>query len=426
MAASLLQRCVLFTRGSAKCTKHAFTARRCLLSASYLDAKIWEQRQKDPQNLAELASLMDRTYDRNLPVSSLTIARFVDNISSKEEVDQTDYYLYKFRHSPNCWYLRDWTVHSWIRQCLKYGARDKAMHTLKNKVQYGLFPDDLTFNLLIDSFLKDDDHKGACSVVEEVMLQEAFDTASTRILSLYALAKYLATKPALSWEEERNVGASLLIAGLKEENSTGLSAQLLGYALLGKVEQSRGIRAVYHQMPLIWTPGYLSRALAVMETVCSAAEDVKLSKEALDCLEGVLRDASPASEAGVTEGDGDAQETEDSQTGEAVSEEDQLERAKLPEYASRFQELSGKLQSLERVDASSLLALVSMLSEAELAVAERADGEQYAGKVQEWEEERHHLIQREKELREKAQQERQARLAAKAKAKALAQAQASA
>lgn len=42
---------------------------------------------------------------------------------------------------------------------------------------------------------------GACSVVEEVMLQEAFDLPSTQILSLYALGSYLATRPQLAVSE---------------------------------------------------------------------------------------------------------------------------------------------------------------------------------------------------------------------------------
>nr|XP_055024950.1 28S ribosomal protein S27, mitochondrial isoform X1 [Misgurnus anguillicaudatus] len=394
MAASILQRCFTPVQSFPRCLYHRSIARRCLLSAAYTDTTVWDQRQKDPQNIAQLASLMDRTYERKFPVSSLTIARFIDNLSSREEVDQAEYYLYKFRHSPNCWYLRDWTIHSWFRHCLKYGVRDKALYTLKNKVQFGIFPDDFTFNLLIDSYIKDEDFKGACAVVEEVMLQESFEKISTQILSLYALSRYLATKPELTWQEERNIGASLLLAGLKQENSVGFSAQLLGCALIGKVELSRGIHSVFHQMPLIWTSGYLGRALVVMETVCSDSRDVKLSKEVLDSVEKILEDLSRL-----------PQEASDGQKS-LLDEEDEQERDKLPQYISRFKELSKRLEVQDKLDPRGLESLSSTLTQQTLIRCEESDISEYQKRVQDWETERLQLIQRETEMRQNAQRER--------------------
>ncbi|KAJ7993940.1 hypothetical protein DPEC_G00259890 [Dallia pectoralis] len=409
MAASVLQRCFGGVKVIHKCGSHRFIARRCLLSAAYTDTKLWEAREKDHQNLAQLAALMDKTYERNFPVSSLTISQFVDNILSIEEVDQAVYYLYKFRHSPNCWYLRDWTVHSWVRQCLRYGARDKALHTLKNKVQFGMFPDEFTFNLIIDSFIKDNDFKGACSVVEEVMLQESFEQLTTQILSLYALSNYLATKPVMNVSEERAMGAALLIAGLKQDNSIGLSSQLLGNALLGKVEIANGIRAVFRGMPLTWTPGYLGRALSVMERVAANPDDCKLSKDVLDRLEGLLHNLSSDSDSSGE----DEMAEEEKKIEEEVEEEDMAEREKLPFYSSRFKELSGQLQSSGKVDPSPLHVLVSSLVQQSLASAEGPDVEQYQSKLEEWEAERQQLISREKVSRKKAEEERQARQAAK-------------
>ncbi|XP_032801748.1 small ribosomal subunit protein mS27 [Petromyzon marinus] len=391
--------------------------RRTLLSAAYTDPARWEETRKpEPQSLVKLAKLMDGLHDSKLPVSSLSIARFVDNISSREEVDQAEYYLYKFRHSENSLCLREWTIHNWLRKCLQYGAKDKALYTIQNKVQYGIFPDPYGFNLLLDTYIKADDFKGAAQVAVEVMLQEAFDWTSTQLLALHALHGFLSGQPDVSWQEDRNIGAALLLAGQAQNTTAGYSSQLMGSAKIGKVELMKGLRAVFTRMPLIWTPGYLDRGIDIMDKVLQSPGAVQLTTDSVEAMAAVLEELEKLTEEGADAaqeedaddkegGRGDVQVPQPAQLeAEDAREAEERRRAVLPALRQRFQAARAELERSGRLSSRSAKDEVLAQAQELLPALERQEVAEFGEQVALWEKQREELALLEATAQERARE----------------------
>ncbi|XP_043542493.1 28S ribosomal protein S27, mitochondrial-like [Chiloscyllium plagiosum] len=120
--------------------------------------------------------------------------------------------------------------------------------------------------------------------------------------------------------------------------------------------------------------------------------------------------ASETSESMATD---ESQETKQDAAFED-DEDDENEKSKLTDYLNKFKKLYAELESLGKIETESLVTLTDKLVKENLPSSETEEILKYEKKLEKWEEERASLIQRERELKEKARQEREARRAAKA------------
>ena len=99
--------------------------------------------------------------------------------------------IYRFRKSPASNPVRDSIIYIIVRSYIDSNIAEHLLPLLKARSQTGIFPDAITFSLLLDHFIKERDFASAAEVTYEMMLQEDFSHPTSRLLALYSSVQHL-------------------------------------------------------------------------------------------------------------------------------------------------------------------------------------------------------------------------------------------
>lgn len=184
-----------------------YSVQRHLLSDAYLCQEAWKKRLNAPELKVPcnefLTKLFDK-YEKDKMISVVDISILVNKISELDENDleMVESLLYKFRHCRGAHDITDSLAYSLVRCYIEINKAERLIPILKNKVNYGIFPNYQTANILMDHFIKAKKYNNAAEVAYEMMLQEDFSHRATALLSLYSCIKHFMHMPLPDTVEE--------------------------------------------------------------------------------------------------------------------------------------------------------------------------------------------------------------------------------
>ncbi|XP_030763769.1 uncharacterized protein LOC115888246 [Sitophilus oryzae] len=241
---------------------------RTFLSPAYYCNEVWEHRLQNPilqKVVAEdLYHDLDHRYQRTKQISAIDVDIFVNSIPSDVYVDEMLDLVHKLRLTADSSNTLDSTSHAIVRNLLKFDRVQDLIIALDDRLNYGLFIDNYTGNLLMDTFWKSKQYANGALIASLFMLQEEFEHPLVCAFSLLHCYNYLLNpegwiEPTVPEEPEEEVkvrvkylrnpyddehfdlkdpqkivGKTLAMISKKENDPLHQSFYILGMALFGK------------------------------------------------------------------------------------------------------------------------------------------------------------------------------------------------
>ncbi|CAD5235681.1 unnamed protein product [Bursaphelenchus xylophilus] len=139
----------------------------------------------------EWISAVQKKFTGDGRASAIDVDAAVCIADEQDQVEDVMELVYKLRHTSNTSDTLPSTSYGVIRFLLKYDQLDEVFKILDDPVNYGVFPDEHAFCLLIDHLLEKDNIPGAAKVATFVMQQEMFDNELLNLVSVYSLLRFI-------------------------------------------------------------------------------------------------------------------------------------------------------------------------------------------------------------------------------------------
>uniref|UniRef100_A0A1L8E094 Putative mitochondrial 28s ribosomal protein s27 n=1 Tax=Nyssomyia neivai TaxID=330878 RepID=A0A1L8E094_9DIPT len=256
---------------------------RTYLSQAYQCNEAWSARLKTPIlekiNLDSYLFELEQKHQQSGKFSAIDIDICCNKFHDDTYIDEIFDILHKLRMSEETSNTLDSTHHAIVRNLTTLGKYQELLHILNDPLNYGIFLDTFSANLLLNALLEAKEFTYAARIAAFLMLQEDFGNNITKSLALLACWKYLenpepfeqvAEEPVETTDggevkrkkkpeevkirvkyvrnpffdehfdlkdHQQLVGKTLYYLGMQLPGSLGRNAQLLGLSLYGKFEE---------------------------------------------------------------------------------------------------------------------------------------------------------------------------------------------
>ncbi|CAK1578300.1 unnamed protein product [Parnassius mnemosyne] len=171
------------------------THTRSFLTNEYKCEEAWDAQKSssllNTVNLNDFFTTLTQNYTSKGVISAIDVDVFANAIRDSTYLDELKELLHKLRMSAETGNMLDSTHHATIRNYIKFGNIQDLVNMLRDPLNYGIFLDNFTANILLDKLVTSKNYELAANVAALTMLQEEYSNEITCALSQYACYKYL-------------------------------------------------------------------------------------------------------------------------------------------------------------------------------------------------------------------------------------------